>query len=251
MTRSLLTLAAALAFAAAAIPALAQTAPAAPAPALTAEQILDKFVEVTGGRDAYLKHTTLAVKASVEVVGVGLNGLMESYAVAPDRFASTVVLGGLGTIREVFDGTRGWESSNLNGVRDLSGAELGLLKRQAVFNADAKWREIWKSVALAGTKPVGGRTAYVVTLTPREGEGSPMTNYYDAETFLLVRSETVIDTDAATVPVVTTYADYRSVGGVKLAFVSEQQLPTATLRVKATEAVFDTKIDDAVFAKPQ
>ena len=51
--------------------------------------------------------------------------------------------------------------------------------------------------------------------------------------------------------VVTTFSDYRDVGGVKIPFVTEQQMPTASLRLTFTEAAFDVKIDDAKFAKPQ
>jgi hypothetical protein len=249
MKRIALAVAAALALAPA--PAPAQEKPAAkPAPKLTAEQVLDRFVEATGGRDAYKKHTSLVIKADVEIVGQGVNGIMESYAVAPDRFASTVVIAGLGTIREVYDGTHGWESSALAGVRELSGVELALLRRQATFGADADWRRVWKSVELVGTQPLGDRTAYVVKLTPKDGEGHPVTNFYDAETFLLVRSETLFESESVTAPVVVLLSDYRDVGGVKLAFASEQQLPSFNLRVTATEATFDAKVDDAKFAKP-
>jgi outer membrane lipoprotein-sorting protein len=240
------------AIALASLVASAQTGASAPKPVPTpsAEQVLDRFVEVTGGRDAYAKHKSLTLKGTVDVATAGISGTLESYNVAPDRFASTIVLNGFGKIRQVYDGSHGWEDSVLSGIRELSGAELALLKRQATFNADAKWREIWKAVELVGTKEVEARPAYVVKLTPHDGAGNPMTNYYDVESGLLVRSETVVDTDAATVPVTVLLSDYRSVDGVKMPFVSEQQLPNVTLRVTVTDAQFDAKIDDAVFAKP-
>jgi hypothetical protein len=252
MKRTLVALTIAIALAGLTAPARAQAGADAtkPATGLTAEQILDKYVEVTGGRDAYLKHTSLVLKGNIEIVGAGINGVMESYAVAPNRFSTTIVIAGFGTIREIYDGEHGWESSALNGIRELSGPELAILRRQATFNADLNWRDMWKSVELVGTKPVGDRMAYVVKLTPKTGEGDVVTNFYDTETFLLVRSESIVTTDAATVPVVTTLSDYRVVGGIKLPFVSEQQLPSATMRITATDATFDVKIDDAKFAKP-
>jgi hypothetical protein len=240
-----------LALAAASAPAQSPKPAAKPAPALTAEGVLDRYVEVTGGAAAYGKHKSMVVKGKLEVVNAGVAGTLESYAVAPNRLSLTIAIDGFGTTRQVYDGAHGWESSPLNGVRELAGAELAVLKREATFNSDANWRALWKSVELVGTRPLGDRTANVVKLTPREGEGNPQTNFYDAETGLLVRTETVIDTAAATLPVTVVLSDYRDVGGVKIPFSSEQQLPSLTLKTVLTDATFDAKVDDAVFAKPQ
>ncbi len=259
MTRTLLALAAAVAIACP-IAATAQDAhKAAPAPApaakaavaLSAEQILDKYIEATGGRDAYQKHTTVVMKGNVEVTGAGLNGLFESYNVAPNLLSSTIVLGGYGTVRQIYDGTHGWEASTLTGTRELDGVELALLQRQATFNADVKWREVWKSVELLGTQQSDNRPVYAVKLTPKEGQGNPVTNFYDTETFLIVKSETVVATEAATVPVTVMLSDYRPIAGVKVPFKTVQQLPTVTLQITLTEVTFDTKVDDAKFAAPK
>jgi len=253
MKRTIFAVAAALALAVAIAPARAQSpkpAPA-PAPALTAERVLDRYVEVTGGRDAYAKHKSIAIKGTIEVLKFGVTGTMETYSVAPNRLSATIVLSNYGTTRQVYDGTHAWSSDPLNGTRELSGTELATIKRQAAFNADVNWRELWKSAELVGTQNVGDRPANVVKLTPKDGEGNPQTNFYDAETGLLVRTETVVDTPAATLPVVVLFSDYRPVGGIKIPFVSEQQLPTVTLKAVSTEVTFDTKIDEAVFAKPQ
>ncbi len=220
------------------------------ASAPSAERVLDDFVKASGGRAAYLKHSTLVIKAAVEVVGLGLEGTLESYASAPNLFATTVVLGGYGTIRNVFDGQKGWESSGLAGVRELEGSELAVLRRQAIFNADADWRDLWKVPTGVEVRELGSRRVYVVQLQPKDGQGGAMTNYYDAETALLVRSDAVLETEAATIPVVTTYADYRAVDGVKLPFSTEQEIPTGRIRVTASSVTFNAKIDQAVFSKP-
>jgi zinc protease len=221
-----------------------------PAPETTAEKVLDRFVEVTGGRKAYAKHTTLAVKGNVEVIGLGVNGLMESYAAAPGKFSTTVVLAGFGTVRDVYDGERGWESSAMSGVRELAGTELAVLRRQAMFNSDAEWRETWGKVQLLGKVALDGRDVYVVTLAPKDGVSGDLRNYYDAETGLLVRTDSTLETAAASIPVITTYSDYRVVDGVKLPFVTEQQAPTGKIKVTATSTIFNTAIDDSHFAKP-
>ena len=247
MPRILIALVALVALAA---PAAAQTQERKAAPKLTAEQILDKFVEASGGRKALEKHKTMSVKGTIEVVGAGLSGPMETVTKAPDKVYSVVELTGFGVIRQGYDGSVGWSSDPLKGTQQLSGAELALLKREATFN-DVEWRKTWKSVELTGTQDVGGRPAYVVKLTPNPGEGGPVTNYYDAETFLVVRSEMVLETAEVTAPVVSNFSDFRTVDGVKMAFVTEQKLPTASLRTKFTEVTFDVPVDDAKFSMPK
>jgi hypothetical protein len=218
---------------------------------LSAEQVLDRYVEAVGGRKALEGHTSFVLKGTIDMVNAGIKGTTEIYAVAPNRLAAITELGGIGLIRQVYDGSHAWASDPFSGTRELSGVEAALIRRQAEFNSDLKWRNLWKSVELVDVPtPAGGRPAYVVKMTPKDGEGHPVTNFYDAETFLLVRSETVIETPQATTPSVTTLGDYRTVGGVKIPFKTEQELSNVLLRITFTEAAFDVKIDEAKFAKP-
>jgi hypothetical protein len=243
------TLLAALAVAlVAAAPGLAQSSKK-----LTADQVIERYLKAIGGTKALEARKSYAFKGTIEVLNAGLKGTIEVYGAAPNRFASVTQLAGVGRLAQVFDGSRAWGADPFNGVRELTGVEGSMLRRQAQFNAELKWRDLWKSIEVvdAPAPAAGGRPVVALKLTPPDGEGHPVTNYYDAETFLLVRSETVVETSQATTPVVTTLSDYREVGGIKVPFVTEQQMPTASLRVTFTEAAFDVKIDDAKFAKPQ
>jgi len=61
----------------------------------------------------------------------------------------------------------------------------------------------------------------------------------------------VIETAEVTAPVVSTFSDFRTVDGVKMAFVTEQKLPTASLRTTFSEVAFDVPVDDAKFSMPK
>jgi hypothetical protein len=257
-TTTLAAIAAAFLFGTAAV-AFGQAAPAtkpagAPAAgdaakAMTAEQVLEKHVEAIGGRAAMEKHSTLTMKGTIEVVGMGMKGPIEVYSKAPNKLLVTTEIPGFGTSKQGFNGTVAWSSDPVSGMRELSGVELAQFKRGATFAAEARWRELWKSAELTGTQKVGDREAYVVKLTP--AEGNPTTNYYDAATFLLLRSDTTQEGPMGTFPTTTSFSDYREVSGVKLPFGMEQQAATVTLRFNFTEATYGTPIDDATFEKPQ
>lgn len=219
---------------------------------LTADQVLERYVEAVGGRKAFEGHTSFVLKGTLEMVNVRIKGTTEIYAAAPNRLAAITDLEGIGRILQIYDGARAWASDPFSGTRELSGVEAALIRRQALFNSDLKWRDLWESVELVDAPtPAGDRLTYAVKLTPKAGEGNPVTNFYDAETFLLVRTETIIETPQATTPSVTRLGDYRTVGGVKIPFHTEQELSNVLLRITFTEAVFDVKIDDAKFTRPR
>ena len=215
----------------------------------TAADVLDGYVKAIGGRKAIEKHTSMVMAGSLEVVNIGIKGTGEIISKEPGKVAVTTTLDGLGTTRQGFDGKSGWSADPLSGLRDMDAKEIALIER-SVFSSDVRWRDVWKTVEFVGTETLDGRSVHVVKLSPAPGGGSSTTNFYDAESGLLVRTDMTIETTAATMPVTTTLSDYRKIGDVLIAMKMVQAMPTATLVTQFTDVRFDVKIDDAVFAKP-
>lgn len=221
----------------------------APPKVPNAAEVLDGYVEAIGGRKAIEKHTSMSMSGTLEVANLGLKGTIEILSKNPNKIAVTTVIDGLGTTRQAFDGQSGWTSEPLQGLRDMDAREIALVER-SVFSSDVRWREVFKTVEYLGTKNIDDRWVHMLVLSPPPGAGSPTTNFYDAESGLLVRTEMILETSAATIPVVTKLTDYRKVGGVLIAMRMEQALPTATLITQFTDVRFDVKVDEAVFKKP-
>lgn len=215
----------------------------------TAEAVLDGYVKAIGGRKAIEGHKSMTMAGTLEVLNFGLKGTVEIISKEPSKIVVTTTIDGLGTTRQGYDGKVGWSQDPLSGLRDMDAREIALVER-SVFSSDVRWREVWKTVEFVGTENLDGKSVHVVRLTPARDAGSPTKNFYDAETGLLVRTEMVIETTAATMPVTTTLSDYRKIGDVLISMRMVQTLPTATLVTQFSEVKFDQKIDDAVFAKP-
>src|ERR1051325_3520091 len=67
-------------------PAAPATAKApAPAKALTAEQILDKAIEMNGGKTAYQQHSSFTMKGTFTIPNQNMSGTVEVYSKAPDK----------------------------------------------------------------------------------------------------------------------------------------------------------------------
>src|SRR5580698_3329100 len=74
-----------------------------------AETILDKYIEVTGGKAAYQKHHNEITKGSFELAAMGLKATMVSFHAEPNKSYTETDLGGMGKVREGSDGTVFWQ----------------------------------------------------------------------------------------------------------------------------------------------
>jgi hypothetical protein len=207
------------------------------------EQILDRYVQAVGGRQAIERVTSRVWKGS----RVGADGVLvpeEVYAKAPNRLL-TVTSYPDQVFRTGFDGARAWARSNQGG-RDLPAEIQAQLRREAEFYKETRLKDMYSKLAVLGRATVGEREAYVVEATPPDG-GSPEKLYFDARTGLLVRKYSETKTVLGQFPTQTDYEDYREVDGVKLPFAIRWSIPGRTWGRKITEVRQNVPLDDARF----
>ncbi|HEV2444390.1 MAG TPA: hypothetical protein VGS58_00650, partial [Candidatus Sulfopaludibacter sp.] len=128
-----------------------------------------------------------------------------------------------------------------------AGDDLAGAKREAVFNGDLRWKELYPKAEVTGQGKVGERNCWIVKLTPSEGR--PVTRYYDTETFSLAKvisTNNAGETDAE-------MSDYRDIGnGVKSPYTMKLTIPNVgDLLLHFKEIKPDVAIDDGKFAKPK
>jgi hypothetical protein len=174
-----------------------------------AKQVLERYLEVTGGRAAHekLRHKTLSGR--FEVKARGLNGTFLLQQSAPDKLTMKVVLPGLGTVVTGSDGTHAWEVSDATGPRLLQGGEKDEAMLQAAFDADLRPETVYARMETVRVEEISGKPAYVVELTPRRG-GPPRTYFFERDSGLLVK----ILTTAATAMGESLVSDYRAEGAI-------------------------------------
>ncbi len=236
-----------------ALPVAAQEAKPAPQketakPALTAEQILDKAVEATGGKAAHAKLNSRYAKGTLELDAGGneMKGTLEMWAKAPNKQFILTHMDAVGDITNGCDGEHAW-SDNPQGSFDMTGTQLENAKRQAVFHQE-DWRQLYPKTEVTGKEKVGQREAWVVKLSPTTG--NPMTQYFDAETFLLLRQNMTADTPQGSMDITSDFSDYRDVDGIKMPFQIKQAMPFGDMVIKLEELKHNVPIEDAKFAKP-
>jgi len=165
------------------------------------------------GIDALPKLHTLRLRGTVELVGV--KGTGDAWQDVRDgtyaQFADAGPVGGA----QGYDGARVWNRDPSGVVWDdgSAGARYGALD-QAYLNRYLLWMpgRGGATVAPGGTKTEEGRRYDVVRVTPK---GSlPFDVWFDAASHLPARTVTPIGTSTT----VTTFADYRSVRGLRIPF---------------------------------
>lgn len=218
-------------------------------PSLTAEQILEKSIEATGGRRAIEKVTSTLAKGLIEIGPQGMRAVFELYAKAPDKRLVVTKIEGFGEVRQGCDGKLAWSEDPNRGLRVLEGPERDATLRECIFNAEIKWRELYTKVELAGIEKAGDREAYRILMTPSSGQ--PVTSFFDAENFLLIRQVSTRDTPSGLMEIRADLSDYREVDGIKVPFLIKQTMPVAEVQIKIAEVNNNVAIDEARFAKPE
>ena len=178
-----------------------------------------------------------------------LHNAVKCYAKAPNKRLIVMTFAEAGEIRQGFDGQVGWIQMPGEEPVELTGAQQAGASREAVFNGALKWRDLYPKAELKGQEKVGGRVAYAIELTPAVGK--PMTQFFDAETFLLVRQVGNFETPQGAMDIRVELSDYRDVGGgVKWPFLTREVMPMGEVIIEITELKINAAIDDAEFAKP-
>jgi photosynthetic reaction center cytochrome c subunit len=222
---------------------------------VTAEQVLDRYIEAIGGAAAAARLTSYTAKGTYEGFDSDFEQRpVEVYAKAPDMRA-TVVHMRVGDNIITHDGREAWQAgpSDLTPVTlfPLLGASLdgARLDAQLAFPGQIKqvltdWRTGFPPLTIDDlpVDVVEGRT-------PARGR---VKLYFDRKTALLVRSVRYSRTVVGTVPITVVYSEYRDVPGVgvKLPYKWEVIWTNGRGTYNITSLQPNVTIDAARFGRP-
>jgi hypothetical protein len=226
--------------------AVAELAPAQNLP--SAESILDRYVEVTGGRAAYEKHTSEVLTGSITFPAQGLKGRITRYSAPPDREYSLVEIEAIGKIESGVYNSRAWEKSVILGPRIKDGVEKEQALREAHFNGPLEWRKLYVKVELQGVRSIDGEDCYELVLTP--AKGNPEHQFFSAKTGLLRRTTMVGVTQMGDVDIVVDVSDYKKFGGILFPTRSTQKAAGQEIEIVIERIGVDEPIPASQFDPP-
>jgi len=215
----------------------------------SAADVLEKYVKAIGGRDALQKFKTRYQAGTVELSPMGLKGTIESYSRSDDRSLTKVSLAGIGDILDGYDGKTAWTVNPIQGSRIKEGRELLQTKRNNIYAREYSIDKIYKNVMVRGIEKIGERDVYVLVAS---GDSLPDDIlYFDKESGLMLRSDTISVTPEGEQAVKTFYDDYREVDGIRSAFKIKAITPAFEINSVITEVKYGIPIEDSKFVQPK
>jgi hypothetical protein len=222
----------------------------------TVDQVLAKYVQALGGEQALRKVTSMAITGSRQNFAPAAAAVpkpfpIEQYAKAPN-LSLTIGRPANGATGSGFDGASAWTQDARGRITQLAGAAVNRAKRDADFYPALNMKQIYQRLIVEGVEKIGDRETYVVVAVP-QGE-NPEHFYFDTQSGLLLRHQTVSRSAVGDVPFATDFEDYRDAGnGVKIPFVVHIVGPSrpdcATITVDKVQ--LNAAIDNTKFAKPE
>lgn len=196
---------------------LASTAMATAAQAQSVDQVLQKYFEASGGLNKIRALQAIRVSGRV-ALGPGIGGTFVRTVKRPNKVRLELAVQGMTGI-QAYDGEQAWMLMPFMGQSEPQPMPPDVarsLHDQADMDGPlVDYRTKGHQVELAGRESVEGKPTYKLKVTLRAGD---VTFYYlDAESYLPVRAQSTRTFEGQEFNVVTSFGDYKEVGGLMMA----------------------------------
>jgi hypothetical protein len=219
----------------------------------TADEVLEKNLKAMGGKDK------IKALQSMRITGTMKMGPMEApftmTKMRPSNSRMDFTIQGM-TGTQAYDGTTGWSLIPFGGNKDpqkMTEEQVKDVRADADFDGPTfDYKAKGNKVEFVGKEDVEGTPAYKLHVTTKDGKES--NDYFDAETYLMIRSDGIRNIQGQDLEVVTTYGDYKTVEGITIAHSMENHVKgkesMGGQALNITKIDMNPKIDKAIFAMP-
>src|SRR5258708_31519542 len=219
----------------------------------TADEVLEKNLKAMGGKEK------IKALQSMRITGTMKMGPMEApFTITKMRPSNSrmdfTIQGMTGT--QAFDGTTGWALLPFAGNKDpqkMTEDQLKEIRSDADFDGPTfDYKVKGNKVEYVGKEDIEGTPTYKLHVTTKDGKES--NDYFDAETYLMIRSDGMRNMQRRDLEIVTTFGDYKTVEGIMIAHSMEshvkrkESLGGQALSIAKIE--MNPKVDKAMFAMP-
>jgi len=213
--------------------------------ALTADDIVAKYVAAVGGADAMKKITDRVERGQILVAGKGTP--IEVFTKAPNKRVS-ITHNGDNDSYTAFDGAIGWLGSTGRAAHEMSAAEAGAASLDAEFYLPLRIKEIFPQLRRGRPETIDGVESEVLN---GSGPGRPATRlYFDKKTGLLTRMVRYAETPLGRIPTQIDYADYREADGVKIPYRWTLARVNGRFTIQIAGVKSNLGLEDTKFAEP-
>lgn len=210
---------------------------------VTTQSVIDNYLNAIGGKDKAMSVKTVHSTANVTMEGVPLQLTAEMKEMAPNKSSMEMSAEGMGVLmKQKFNGEAGYaEQQGMK--KPLTEAEV--VEKKGDYAIFPELYYTMKNATLETMTTIDGKDVFKLKIT--NGEKSSF-RYYDAETALLVRSESTVEAQGQSFTSVVNYSNYSPVNNIQFPYnlsmkTGPQVLSFNLTNVKVNEGVSDADFD--------
>ncbi len=201
---------------------------------VTAESIIDKYLNTIGGRKALEAVSAVKMEATAEMQGMQLG--LEMKKTTKNQSSIIVSMGGNPMQKVIFDGEKGYMSGQGQKM-DYTEEQNKAAKIQAVPFSELTV----KDAKLVRVEDVDGKSAYVVSLSENDEA------FYDKATGLKIKEVSTTEMNGQKVATTVLYENYQDVNGIKFPFTIKQSAGPMELEFSVSKVSINEGVSDSDF----
>ncbi len=210
---------------------------------VTAQSVLDHYISAIGGKDKVKALNTVLAIADVKIEGVPFAPVAEIKTMLPNKESLEMSIEGMGVIvKQKFNGETGYVEQQ-GQRKDLTEQQLADKKTDYSICPELYFDS--SKVSLESMTTIDGSDVYKIKVS---GNKSDSFRYYDAETGLLKRVESTIESQGQSFPSVVDFGNYSPVNEVLFPYAQTvksgpQILNFNFTNIKVNEGVSESDFD--------
>jgi hypothetical protein len=213
----------------------------------TAQEVLDRYVEVTGGKEALLRYKSMTMHGHLEVPARKIERDGVLYTKDGKMLQKVFLPGGKEAVSG-YDGQTAWDIGPDGKVEIHEGDEIKTVARDADMYYHLQVMKYFKSMEVVDVKEFNGRACY--HLKGINNWDKVNEHFYDKENGLLVGYAFNTAWRGGDGDATETFEEYKDFGGVLMAAKSTHREGGEVSIFRITSVTYDDVSDD-VFALPE
>ncbi len=217
-------------------------APVAKTADITAEAVINKYINALGGKTAIEKINDYKITSEMSMMGQKMD-VLQAFK-KPNYSLSLISVGGMTVQKIAFNGTR-LKMSGMEGNQELTeGEEWESTKAEAGVCPEMNYVKNGYQLTVKGIEKVNGKDAYALEIT--KGKFTS-TGYFDVASGLKLKSVINVDTPQGPMQQISEYDGYSSVEGIQFPHIIKQSAGGMTMDMSVKSIEVNKGVDNSLF----
>ncbi len=212
------------------------------------EEIIEKYIASQGGREILKTLRSVELEGEIVLKSQGIIVGMRQKVEAPDKLFMVQGISGIGQVRQVLNGDRGWEWHPVTGQRSLVEREVREFLREVDLQRDLRLFELYDHIGLDEPVEIEGHMTQHLIFSDKECNEEHWYFKDNGDLFQLVR--TVPVGPQGELLTRQRFYEFKTVQGFRLPMVTHLHNPAFQAEATISRCLINQEFDPAIFEIP-